>query len=440
MERSRLTRIAGIAVPIVGGMLSQTILNLVDMAMVGTLGRDALAGIGTAMFPVFMAVALVMGLSSGVQAIAARRLGEGKMAETALPLNGGLLLALVIGIPLTVVLLAASPLLFPLLNDNAGVIAAGQPYFDARLFGIVAAGINFAFRGYWTGTDQSGRYLRVLLVIHAANVAISYGLIFGKFGLPRLGTEGAGLGTTISLFLGAGIFMFEGWRTARPHGFLRAMPSSDTMASLLRLALPTAARGLLFAAGFTALFWIIGQIGATEVAATTVLINLVMVAILPCDGLGMAALTLVSEALGRKDPDDASRWAWDVAKIATAAIALLVLPALIMPDLIVAGFTNDASVIAVARNPLRVVAAMMVIDGTGIVLLYALMGAGAARQVMMVVVASQWLIGLPLAWLAGPYLALGFFAVWLTQGAYRIVQTGIFVALWRRRGWAEIKI
>ena len=403
MRRERLERIGQLALPIVGGMVSQVVLNLVDTAMVGVLGKDALAGVGTASFAAFMATALVMGLSSGVQAMAARRVGEGRGDEAAVPLTGGLLLALVIGLPISIILLIYSSALFPYINGDQGVIEAGLPYFDARLLGVIAVGMNFAFRGYWTGVSQSRRYLHTLLVIHVSNVVISYVLIFGKFGFPELGTEGSGLGTTISLYLGTAAFFVLGWKEARKNGFLSRIPRRETMVTMLRLSVPAAIQEFLFAAGFTAIFWIVGLMGTVEVAATNILINLVLVAFLPAVGFGLAALTLVGEALGRGDPDEASRWAWDVVKVTALIQALLGLPALLVPDQIV-------------------------------------MGAGAVRQVMGVAVGTQWLLGLPLAWLAGPYFGLGLFAVWATQAAYRILQAVIFVILWRRRGWTQIKL
>ena len=440
MERWRLSRIGHLALPIVGGMVSQTVLNLVDTAMVGFLGSDALAGVGTASFAAFMATALVMGLSSGVQAISARRIGQGRADEAAVPLTGGLVLALLIGLPLTIVLLSFSATLLPLVNATPGVVEAGLPYFDARLLGVVATGMNFAFRGYWTGVSQSRRYLYTLLFIQVANAAISYLLIFGKFGFPELGTQGAGLGTTISLFLGTAVYFALAWKEARKYGFLRRIPHRETLLTMLRLSVPAAVQEFLFAAGFTAIFWIVGRMGTAEVAATNVLINLALVAILPAVGLGMAALTLVSEALGRKDPDAASRWAWDVVKVAAVIIGALGIPALVVPDLVLAGFIHDPAVIDVARNALRLMGATMAIDGVGLVLLHALLGAGAARQVMVVAVGSQWLLGLPLAWLVGPYLGLGLFAVWASQGAYRVFQALVFIVLWRRRRWAGIKV
>ena len=66
--RERLTRITTLGLPIMGGMLSQSLLNLIDAAMVGSLGSEALAGVGLGSYANFMAVALVMGLGAGVQA------------------------------------------------------------------------------------------------------------------------------------------------------------------------------------------------------------------------------------------------------------------------------------------------------------------------------------------------------------------------------------
>ena len=66
----------GIALPIMGGMMSQNVLNLVDIGMVGRLGDSALAATGIGSFANYLAMAFIIGLSAGVQAVAARRLGE----------------------------------------------------------------------------------------------------------------------------------------------------------------------------------------------------------------------------------------------------------------------------------------------------------------------------------------------------------------------------
>ncbi|MBT6096023.1 MAG: MATE family efflux transporter [Rhodospirillaceae bacterium] len=440
LTKDRFTRITTLALPIVGAMVSQNILNLVDTAMVGALGPTALAAVGIGGFANFMAVAAIIGLSSGVQAMASRRKGEGRVDEMAIPLNGGLFLALVIGLPMSAILYVSAPVLFPIINSDPGVAGEGVAYLQARLLGMVAVGMNFSYRGYWNGVSLSGLYMRTLLIVHAVNIAISYVLIFGKFGFPAMGAEGAGLGTSIALGLGTVIFTVHALRLAKPHGFLTRIPRGETMMTMLRLALPTAMQQFLFASGMTMFFWIIGQVGVNEVAASNVIVNLLLVALLPGMGMGLAALTLVGEALGRKETADAKRWGWDVVVVATVVMGCIGAIGLIAPRLVLSGFLHDPAVLELAVSPLRIVAIMMIFEGTSLVLLNGLLGAGAAQRVMMVSVGTQWLVGLPLAWLVGPYLGLGLFWIWMANGGYRLLQTAIFAILWHRGRWAGISV
>ncbi|MEO1337136.1 MAG: MATE family efflux transporter, partial [Myxococcota bacterium] len=95
----RYWNVLRLGTPIVGGMISQNVLNLVDTAMVGTLGNAALAGVGTASFLNFMSVAFLTGFSVGVQAMVARRIGEGRESVAAIPLNGTLVIILGLALP-----------------------------------------------------------------------------------------------------------------------------------------------------------------------------------------------------------------------------------------------------------------------------------------------------------------------------------------------------
>jgi len=429
-----------LALPIIGGMMSQNVLNLVDTAMVGVLGPTALAAVGIASFASFMTGAVVMGLGTAVQAMTARRIGEGRAEESAIPLNGGLLLALVISLPLSLAACLFAPKLFPYLNADPAVIADGVPYFQARVLAVMAVGMNFSFRGYLTGVSLTRFYLRTLLIMHACNVVLNYLLIYGKFGFPELGAQGAGIGTAVSTYIGTGIYFFLTWRVARANGFLHRIPRGQTMATMLRLSIPSAIQMFLFAAGMTTLFWIIGQVGTQELAATNVLTNLFLVALLPGMGFGMAAMTLVSEALGRVDADDARQWAFDVLKIACLVMAAIGVPALLFPDLVLSGFIHDPDTRALGVAPLRLFGAMMAIEGASIVFMNSLLGAGAARAVMLTSVLTQWLVGLPAAFIVGPHLGFGLLAIWGTFAGYRLLQTVIFAGLWMRGRWVSIRI
>ncbi len=440
IERNRLRAIFAIALPIIGGMASQNLFNLVDTAMVGMLGPAALAAVGIANYTCYVAMAAVMGLSSGVQAMAARRIGAGDSDGAAVPLNAGLALALAMGFAITIGLDPWTGELFSLLNNDPAVVAEGVPYLHARFVGIVGVGMNFAFRGYWSGIGMTRLYLAILFTIQLSNVGLNYVLIFGAFGLPAMGAEGAGLGTTIAIYIGTGLHLFFALRRARGNGFMCCAPSAATIATLMRLSIPAALQQFFFALGITALFWIIGRIGTAEVAVSNVVVTLALVAVLPGVGLGMAALSLVSEALGRDDAADARRWGWEVATIACVIMGLIGLPAVVAPQTLLAGFLHDSEVVRLGITSVQLIGGLMVFDAIGVVLGAALLGAGAASLATMTTVGTQWLLGLPLAWLAGPQLGFGLVGVWASWVAYRMLLSGCLTLLWARSDWATIRI
>ncbi len=440
MLSERYKRILELSLPIMGGMASQNVMNLVDTAMVGSLGKHALAAVGLSSFVTFMAQAGIMGLSSGVQAIAARRLGEGREGDMAVPLNGGLLLAVALGVPLTVLLFALAPRLYPYLMDDPQVVAEGVPYLKARLLAITAVGMNFCFRGYFNGVNLSRLYLRTLLVAHAVNLVLNYGLIYGKLGMPALGATGAGIGTAIATYVGTITYVVLALGHARAAGFLRGLPDRKTLRAMLALSVPSGVRQLFFATGLTTLFWIVGRVSTTALAAANVLINLMLVAILPSLGLGLAAASLVGQALGRRDPADARRWGWEVVRVALGVLAVIGLPMLFAPTLLLSVFTSDAATIEAARLPLQLVGGTIAFDGVALVLQNAMLGAGDARRIMFVSIVLQWALFLPLAYVVGPLLGLGLLGIWVVQAVHRALQAACFAVMWRGDGWATVHL
>ena len=425
-------------------MSSQNVLNLVDTAMVSHLGAASLAAVGLGSFLNFMAFSAISGLASAVQAMAARRYGEGRMDELAAPLNGGILLSLAIGIPLSTAMSLAAPWVCARLNHDPEVVRQGTAYLQLRLLGVAAIGINFSFRGYWSAIRRTTVYLITLFGMCMLNILLDYLLIFGKLGLPALGVRGAGIASVTSAFCGTAAYFAMALRQARGNGFMARWPGWEQIRGMLRLGLPSCLQQLLFSAGFVALFWIVGRIGTAELAVANVLVNITLTAILPGLGFGLAAATFCGQALGRGDPEDAYRWAWDVFRASWWVFALMAAVMLLLPgpvlDVFFAGSKDGASLTDLGRLPLRLIGAAVVLDGLGFILMQSLLGVGASSGVMKVSVGMQWGLFLPLAYLLGAVLQSGLLPVWMLLIGYRSAQTLIFVQLWRGRRWATIKV
>lgn len=439
-DRVRSIRILALALPIIGGMLSQSLLNLIDAALVGQLGETALAGVGVGGYTMFMVTAVLFGLSSGVQAQTSRRLGEQALSRCGEGLNSGLVIALVAGIPLTAACYLGSRFLVGLINGQPEVLSTGTSYFEWRVLGLIPIAMAFCFRGYWNGIQSTGVYLRIMVIIQLVNVVASVLLIHGWLGLPEMGADGAGAGTSLSQFVGLGLWLQTTLRSGKGHGVLKALPAASTYLATLKLAIPHSFQQLWFAAGYAMLFWILGKIDAASVAVAHVLVNLSLLLILPGVGLGLAAMSLVGQALGRGEREDAHRWGWDTVRIALPCLLLLGLPLWAATDTVLGLFLHRSALVALGHLPLQLTAVMIAADCAAIVLGQALLGAGANRTVMTATLSLQWAVFLPLAWWFGVSQEGGLLAIWWLQLGYRLLNSCVFAMLWQGRGWQKLAV
>ena len=176
------------------------------------------------------------------------------------------------------------------------------------------------------------------------------------------------------------------------------------------------------------------------VAATNILMTFHITGMLPAFGVALAATTLVDNALGKKDVEDASLWGWNCAAptfVYGVVMRLLLIP---LAEPILRVFLTNPETAELAYWPMVLWALMIGFDTAGMVLMNALIGAGDTRRSMWISVIWQWVFFLPVALLVGPVLGFGLLAVWVTNGVYRIGQAVNCAQQWASRKWAHIEI
>ncbi|WP_415900834.1 MATE family efflux transporter [Neptuniibacter sp. QD48_11] len=433
--------IIGLGLPIIAGMLSQSLLNLVDAVLVGQLGEASLAGVGIGGYANFVAISLILGLSSGVQTLVARHQGEGQNDHAASPVHWGLLISLIFALPVSCVLIYYSGSIVSLMTDDSAVQDISEAYFDYRTAAMLAIGLNLSFRGWWNGTKRPATYFKVLIATHLLNVIISYCLIFGELGLPRLGAPGAGLGTAIALYIGALLNAVMVYKDAKTNGLFKfSTQQASSIYRVIKLAIPHSIQQFFLALAICILIWIIGQLGTSEQAIAHVLINLSLFLILPAVGFGVACTSLVSHSIGEDNYQEAARWGWDVIVTALVCISLLSIPLVIFPEAVLSAFLQSEQLIDIAVLPLQLTALAICLDAAAIVLTQALLGVGANRSVLLISTFGQWCFFLPLAWLFGPILGFGLLGIWIVQIVHRLLSSVIFIRIWSQQHWQKVKI
>ena len=408
--------------------------------MIGRLGDSAMAAVGQGGFMFNLAVALILGLATSVQAMTARFAGEGKTDEVSAPVSAGMITGVIFGVPLTLVGFFVEPHVFPFLHSDKEVIKQGTIYVQYLLAGSVLLGATVSFQGFWNGLGKPIYYMAPLLIIQVLNIIFNYLLIFGKFGFPELGVAGAALGTVLATFLGVLIHLAIGFTKAREYNFLKKLPSAAHVKSLLSLAVPTSIQQMSFNLGYLIFMGMIGQMGTQETAAATALLTITLVGLMFPMGLGTASATLVGQSLGRGEPEEAHRWAWDVTKVGVIGMLTLCLPMVLIPDMVLGLFLTNPESIAVGRVPMQLVAVIMGMFSINFTMMYSLYGAGGAKRVMYTSMSMQWLVFLPGVYVVGPVLGYGLLEVWIVQMIYGLLLGVAYTWQWQSGFWKKLVI
>ncbi len=436
----RMTTISKLALPISLAQSSVLLMALIDLAMVGRFGNKAVAALGLSVFSNTLILASVEGLTSSVRGIVARRRGEGSTEPKCLPLNAGLLIALVVGGPLAVICYLGAPFFFPLISSDPDVTRIGTPFLSILCLAIPAAGMHNAFNGYWTGIEKPRIHMLVILFMNCLNTLLNYALIFGHFGAPALGATGAAISTAVSLNVGVIIHCLVVHFRFRNDGFLSTNPGRSLVMRISQLGLPINITRFFFGAGYVVFLWLLGRVGTAELAAANVIVRVSMILAILSSSLGMASATLVSRTLGEGDFAGAATWGWSAGKLGIIGITLLGFPIFLFPKAFLSIFLSDPHTISIAIVPMRLEAVLTGVFSLMYIFGYTLNSLGDGKRIMKISLSTQWLIFLPAVWFVGPHLHYGLLQVWLVEVTYGLLATALITRLWIDGRWKAIKI
>jgi Na+-driven multidrug efflux pump len=103
-------------------------------------------------------------------------------------------------------------------------------------------------------------------------------------------------------------------------------------------------------------------------------------------------------------------------------------------------FTQDEHLIALGTLPLQITGISIIFEVTAMVLIQALLGAGASKKILIINFLMQWCLLLPLAYLIGPIFGYGLLGIWCIQSLQRISSSVVYATLWRKKSWLSESI
>jgi MATE family multidrug resistance protein len=308
---------------------------------------------------------------------------------------------------------------------------------------VVAAACSF-----FAGRGDSRTVLMVNGVGLGVNALSAWVLILGHWGLPAWGIAGAGaataMGTGASSVL-ALVLLFRRRYRAEFATVAGWPPDLALFRRLLRFGLPNGIFACLDALAWACFILLVGRLGPTDLAATTVGVTLNTVAILPLLGIGQAVEVLVGQRLGADEPDLAERSTWTGLRLASVIAVSVALAFVLAPDLLVAPFqgpghrTGWEEIRSRVAVLLRFVAVFAAFDAANLVLSFALRGAGDTRFVTRVALALPWPVLVLPTWAAW-YCGWGLYWAWGFASVYIMLLAAVYLVRFRRGRWRQMRV
>jgi multidrug resistance protein, MATE family len=439
-----LTETLKLAVPMALTQLGQIAMTTTDLVLIGRLGDEAVAAAGLAGTIYFLSFTLGIGLMAAVAPLAAQAFGAGEPALVRRALRTGLWVALLVSLPIMAFPLRGEPILRAL-GQAPTTSHLAQDYLCGLAWGVMPALWFQAIRSFMGAVNRPQPILWITLAAIPANALLAYLLIYGAFGLPKLGLFGAGLATTtvnFATFL-AGVWFVTQRKPFSDYRIFTRLWRIDwtLMRQIVVIGAPISIAILLEYGVFSSAGLLMGLIGTTALAAHQIALQVASILFMVPLGIGMSATIRVGHAVGRNDAAGIKRAGHVAILLATALSAILTLAVIFARIAIVRLFLGDATTNGetggLAAMLLAVGATLFVTDGLQGTAAGALRGLKDTRIPLLIAAISYWLIAFPAAYALAFFTPFGAIGVWTGLSIGTAVNATLLVLRFR---WLAIRL
>jgi putative MATE family efflux protein len=431
-----------IALPITIQQLALSLLNAIDVLMIGQLGETAVAGVGLANQVFFLMNLLLFGIVSGSAIYTAQFWGRRDLVGIRQVMGIGLLLSVSAGLAFTVVALAAPQLALGFYSNDPAVIDQGSAYLRIVGLSYVVTAVTFIFSAVLRSTEHVRLPTAVSVAALSLKTLLAYVLIFGWRDLPPLGVVGAAVATCVARYLecAALLFLTYARRTpaaARPRELFGA--GRAFVRRFLGTTAPVVLEEMAWSLGITTYYAIYARIGTDSIAAVNIASTIEGLAFVAFIGLGNAAAIMIGNRIGAGELAQATLYAGRFVRLAFMMGILAGLFVLVASGPILSLFKIAPETRALAHAILIAMACILWAKASNMVMIVGIMRSGADTRFAFVAdVAPMWLLGVPMA-LAGAFV-LHLPALYVYILAMSDELSKFFISLWRVRSGRWIHV
>ena len=389
-----------------------SLVSLVDIIMVSTLGTSAIASVGLTTQPKFIGLAVFLSLNVAVSALVARRYGEKDQERANRILGQALVLTLGLTAIISVLCVAFADPILHLAGSAPDTHEDAVAYFRIIMGGMVFNVLTMLVNAAQRGVGNTKIAMRTNMVSNAVNVVFDYLLIGGHFGFPKLGVATV-LGTVCAFIMCLFSLMKKGMfldlrKILRSWRF-----DKKTLGSIFNIGSSTFVEQIFLRVGFLTYAIIVANLGTVAFAAHQVGMNIMTISFSFGDGLSAAAVALIGQSLGEKRPDKAKIYG-SVCQRFGLTCALCLSPIyLIFGRNIFSWFSSDGQILAYGAMIMTIMTFVVFLQISQVIYSGCLRGAGDTRYTAFVSLISVAIIRPLSGYLLCYPMGLGLLGAWL---------------------------
>ncbi|MEO6458038.1 MAG: MATE family efflux transporter [Chloroflexia bacterium] len=422
-----------LAWPAIAENALQTLLGIVDTAVVARLGTAALSGVGASQQFIWVLTTGLIAVSMGTTVLIARFTGASQPERANAVLKQSLMLAAVVGLLLAPVGFFAQDLMNTLGLSSAAA-KEGATYLSITLFTAVLIVIMFVAGAALRGAGDAKTPMYVTGFINIINAVLAVELVFGGAKasgilggwlsglvsifvpgaqvdvpgltwIPEMGVAGAAWAAVIARAIGSLILLSFFLMPKSALQFWRGgswRPNLSLIGRILKVGIPAALEQMLMSVGILVYSFLVIGMGEVIFATSRLALNAVFLSQMPGFGFSMAATTLVGQSLGARQPERAKLGSQLATRSALIWMSVMGVAFFFFGEQILHIFTDDPELLRLGNDAMKVIAFSQPPLALAFVLAGSLRGAGDVHFPMVVTTVAVWLVRLP----TGAFLGL----------------------------------
>ena len=469
-QKSVFKKILILGIPLFAGNFSKYLLQLADTIMVGRLGTAELASIAIAGLYCHILITFIWPLTTGVQALTARRFGRFNYLKEGLSgsddadckdisdeqnikdnsdscytgevLSSGLAGGLITGFAAFIVSFS-SVFILDLLIDEKSLLPFALEYTNLLRWVFPIAGIGVVISGFLAGINMTFQIMIVTIGTNVLNIFFNYIFIFGRLGFPQLGVKGAALGTVLAEIIGTlylVIYLLHEKKLISYRIFDFKQVKKNLIKDILKISSPIALQNMIAFAVFLMYESFIGTIGTVYLASTHFIFSVFRVNKTLVGGFARAGAILTGNYLGAENKVQAESIVKYCSVTGLFIGFFIVTAALLFPENIASVFTKDPETISITVKALRFFALFFFIEVSGYTFEIIFAGIGWSRFVLFSEFTTNMIFILFMTWLCVKVLNLGIYWGWLSFGLYQVFHALILTAGWISKRWLSVEV